>query len=62
MRTFGVIILVLGCLMIGPATFLHMRFGHLVAPRPIVLVIVSMGMMIAGAAVILATGTDQAEW
>jgi hypothetical protein len=59
MKILGVILLALGCFMIGPAILLHMRAGHLVAPRPIVLVFVSIGMMIAGAVVILTTGVLQ---
>jgi hypothetical protein len=59
MKTFGVIILVLGCLMIGPSVLLQRRAGHLLAPRPIVLVWASAGMMILGALFILIIGGAQ---
>jgi hypothetical protein len=45
---FGLIVFVIGGSMIGPAFLLHSRAGHLVAPRPIVLVFIFAGMLIAG--------------
>jgi hypothetical protein len=44
----GLIVFVIGASMIGPAFLLHSRAGHLVAPRPIVLVFIFAGMLIAG--------------
>jgi hypothetical protein len=44
----GLIVFVIGGSMIGPAFLLHRRAGHLVAPRPIVLVFIFAGMLIAG--------------
>jgi hypothetical protein len=53
LETVGVILSVFGGSMIAPAVLLHKRAGHLVAPRPIVLVFLSAGLMIVGVSIML---------
>ena len=55
----GIALLVVGGLMIGPSLLLHRRAGHLVAPRPIVLVLISIGLLLAGVCCVL-SGTTSA--
>jgi hypothetical protein len=53
-ETVGVIVFGIGGFVIVPALLLHRRAGHLVAPRPIVLVCVFSGMLFAGLLIMLA--------
>jgi hypothetical protein len=53
LEAIGVTLAVIGGCMILPSVLLHRSFGHLVAPRPIVLVLVFSGMLIVGALMIL---------
>ncbi len=54
MQIGGMVLFALGCLMIWPSLLLHRRVGYLVAPRPIVLVFVSIGNIIIGITLVLA--------
>jgi hypothetical protein len=49
----GIILVALGCFMIWPSILLHRRMGYIVAPRPIVLVFVSIGNIIIGITLVI---------
>jgi hypothetical protein len=53
MKTTGVILLSVGAAMLLPSIFLQKRFGHLVAPRPVTLVVLFSVMTVGGLAAIL---------
>jgi hypothetical protein len=53
LRTIGVVLLSVGAAMLVLSIFLQKRFGHLVAPRPVTLIVLFSVMTVGGLAAIL---------
>ncbi len=49
----GALLLIAGCFTLAPSVFLQRRFPHLVAPRPVVLIVLSSALVICGLFIIL---------
>jgi hypothetical protein len=52
-EAIGIVMSIIGGIIIGPALLLHRRVGHLIAPRPIVVVYASLALMIIGLLIVL---------